>query len=295
MPTIRQLEYIAAIDEHGGFQTAADACFVTQPGLSAQVRQLEEHLGIQVFERGRGPTLATPAGSEIVARARDILSAVRELEEAARSLARPFTGLLRLGVIPTVAPFLLPAVLPAVRRAHPELRFELHEGQTDDLVESMHRGHLDLLLLALEAPLGNLETLPLFDDSFVLAVPKSHRLAERKRVRERDLEGESVLLLTDGHCLRDQALSVCSRAGASELGDFRASSLTTLMHMVASGSGLTLLPRMAIESATTTIDRDLALIGFGNPVPKRTIGFAWRRTTPRSEEFKTLAPFFLAD
>jgi len=295
MTTFRQLEYIAAIDEHGGFQTAADACFVTQPGLSAQVRQLEDHLGLQLFERGHGPTIVTREGSQIVARAREILTAVRELEEAARSLARPFTGLLRLGVIPTIAPFLLPAVLPAVRRAYPDLRFELHEGQTEDLVEAMHLGHLDLLLLALEAPLGDLETLPLFDDPFVLAVPKSHRLSGRKRVRERDLDGESVLLLTDGHCLRDQALAVCSRAGASELGDFRASSLTTLMHMVASGSGLTLLPAMAIESATTTIDRDLALISFGKPIPKRTIGFAWRRTTPRSEEFKALAPLFRTD
>jgi LysR family hydrogen peroxide-inducible transcriptional activator len=288
MTTIRQLEYITAIDDHGGFQAAADACHVTQPGLSSQVRQLEEFLELQLFERGRKPVLVTPAGREILNRARAVLTSVSELHEAARSLGRPLTGPLRLGVIPTVAPFLLPSVLPAVRRAHPELRLELHEAHTLELVESLERGELDLLLLALDAPLGDAATLPLFEDPFVLALPRGHRLAERKRIRQSDLAGETVLLLEDGHCLRDQALSICSSAGASELGDFRASSLTTLVHMCASGAGVTLLPTLATRTSGS-LDRDLALVPFTRPVPKRTIGLAWRRTSPRGEAFAELA------
>jgi LysR family hydrogen peroxide-inducible transcriptional activator len=202
MTTIRQLEYITAIDDHGGFQAAADSCHVTQPRLSAQVRQLEELLDVQLFERGRKPVL--------------------------------------------------------------------------------------------EAPLGDTDTLPLFEDPFMLAVPRGHRLADRKRIREADLAGEAVLLLDDGHCLRDQALSVCSSAGASELGDFRASSLTTLVHMAASGAGVTLLPALATR-ARAALDRDLALVPFVRPVPKRTIGLAWRKTSPRGDEFAELAPLFRPD
>jgi LysR family hydrogen peroxide-inducible transcriptional activator len=294
MTTIRQLEYVAAIDEFGSFQAAADACHVTQPGLSAQVQQLEAYLDIQLFERGRKPVIATPAAGEILERARQILTAVAELEEAARSLTRPLSGLLRLGVIPTIAPFMLPDVLPAIRRAHPALRLELHEAETGDLIHDLNQGRLDVLLLALEAPLGDVCTLRLFDDPFLLAMPRDHALAGRKRLRERDLLDESVLLLDDGHCLRDQALSVCSRAGAHELGDFRASSLTTLLHMVASGSGITLLPSMAIRNALTPLDRDLSLVPFAKPVPKRTIGLAWRRTSPRREEFEVLGEMLRA-
>ncbi len=292
--TLRQLEYVAAIDERGSFGGAAEACHVTQPGLSAQVRQLEDHLGLTLFERGRGPTMTTPAGVEIVARAREILRAVGELEDAARALCHPLSGRLRLGVIPTVAPYLLPSAVPAVRRAHPELRLELHEAQTAQLVERLARGQLDLLLLALEAPLDELETHALFPDPFVLAVPRGHRLAARKRVRESDLDGESVLLLEDGHCLRDQALAVCERAGASELGDFRATSLTTLLHMVAGGSGVTLLPSLALRGGATRGLRDLVTLPFAGTAPRRTIGFAWRPSSARGDEFQTLAARFEA-
>jgi LysR family hydrogen peroxide-inducible transcriptional activator len=288
MTTIRQLEYITAIEDHGTFQAAADACHVTQPGLSAQVRQLEDFLGLQLFERGRKPLLVTPAAREILQRARVALAAVNELQETARSLSQPLTGPLRLGVIPTVAPFLLPAVLPAVRRAYPALRLALREAHTVDLVDALEKGELDLLLLALEAPLGDATTLALFEDPFLLAVPRGHRLAKRKRIREADLAGEDVLLLDDGHCLRAQALSVCSRAGASDLGDFRASSLATLVPMVADGAGVTLLPELATQ-ASAALDRDVALVAFTQPVPKRTIGFAWRPTSPRSAEYAELA------
>ena len=291
MTTIRQLEYIKAIEDHGTFQTAADACHVTQPGLSTQVRQLEDFLEVQLFERGQKPVLVTPAGREILTHARIILSAVDALHEAAQSLTQPFAGRLRFGVIPTVAPFLLPAVIPGLRRAYPALRLELHEAQTGHLVMDLERGELDLLLVALEAPLGDVATLPLFSDDFVLAVPRGHRLAKRKRVRESDLTGESVLLLEDGHCLRSQALSVCSRAGASEIGDFRASSLTTLISMVAGGAGVTLLPWLATQTSTA-LDSDLCLVPFAQPRPKRTIGFAWRKTSQRESEYAELAKHF---
>ena len=160
-----------------------------------------------------------------------------------------------------------------------------------DLLSKLERGDLDLLLLTLEAPLGSASKLPLFDDPFLLAVPRSHRLAKRKRVRETDLAGEAVLLLDDGHCLSTQALSICSRAGVSDLGDFRASSLATLVPMVADGAGVTLLPTLATR-ASSGLDRDLALVPFTRPVPKRTIGFAWRSTSPRGAEFAELAPLF---
>lgn len=293
MTTIRQLEYIKAIDDHGTFQAAAEACHVSQPGLSAQVRQLEEFLEVRLFERGRKPMLVTPAGNEILSRAVEVLAAVDALHETARSLSQPFTGRLRLGIIPTVAPFLLPRVLPKVRRAYPDLRLELYEAQTHQLVERLERGGLDLLLVALEAELGDVTTLPLFEDSFLLAVPRDHRFAKRKRVQESDLMGEAVLLLEDGHCLRSQALSVCGKAGASEMADFRASSLATLMPMVASGAGVTLLPALATRTSAA-VDRDLCLIPFTRPSPKRTIGFAWRKTSPREPEFTEIASLFTA-
>jgi LysR family hydrogen peroxide-inducible transcriptional activator len=291
MATIRQLQYITAIETHGTFQAAADACHVTQPGLSTQVRQLEESLELQLFERGRKPMLVTPAGREILRRAHDVLAAVEELHHAARSFSEPLTGPLRLGVIPTVAPFLLPSVLPNVRRAYPALRLKLYEAQTAQLVERLERGELDLLLVALEAELGDAATLPLFDDTFLLAVPHGHRLATRKRIKETELAGEALLLLEDGHCLRNQALSICNRAGASELGDFSASSLSTLIPMVAGGAGVTLLPTLATEGSVAN-DEDLVIVPFARPAPKRTIGFAWRKTSPREPEFRELAKLF---
>ncbi|MDJ0853170.1 MAG: LysR substrate-binding domain-containing protein, partial [Myxococcota bacterium] len=206
LPTLRQLEYVVAIADHGSFHAAARACHVTQPGLSTQIRQLEELLGLRLFERDRRKVLVTPAGEDLVRRARRVLEEAGHLVEAARVYSRPLCGRLRLGVIPTVAPYLLPRVLPAVRKRYPELVLQLHEGQTAELLDRLQRGELDLLLLALEAKLASVETLALFEDPFVLAAPASHRLATRKRVCEADLANEPLLLLEDGHCLRDQAL-----------------------------------------------------------------------------------------
>jgi len=284
--TLRQLEYAVAVADHGSFHAAARACHVTQPGLSAQIRQLEHQLGVTLFERSRRRVLLTRAGDEVVRRARGLLTGVVDLEQAARAVAEPLTGTLRFGVIPTVAPYLLPAVLPAVRRRHPQLVLRLHEARTDQLVAMLQTGELDLLLLALEADLAGLETWPLFEDPFVAALPARHRLASRKALREADLREEQVLLLADGHCLRDQVLSVCESSGAAEADDFRASSLTTLVQMVAGGAGMTLLPELAVRVEGAT--RDLALVPFRKPAPARTIGLAWRPSSPRAEEFRAL-------
>jgi len=286
-PTIRQLEYVVAVADHLSFHRAADACHVTQPGLSTQIRQLESYLDVQVFERDRRKVLVTPAGQEVVRQARAVLAAVDELVDAAKVYAKPLPGTLRLGVIPTIAAYLLPECLPTVRDRYPELRLLLREEQTAVLLRLLAEGRLDVLLLALEAELGDVDTMKLFEDPFVVAVPRSHRLAKKKAIRTAELAGEQVLLLDDGHCLRGQTASVCRQAGAEELGDFRASSLTTLAQMVASGLGVTLLPAMALHVEADPRD-ELTTIRFAAPEPRRTIGLAWRRTSSRAEEFAVL-------
>jgi LysR family hydrogen peroxide-inducible transcriptional activator len=290
-PTLRQLEYIVAVADQRHFGRAAEACFVTQPGLSAQVRELESLLELQIFERDSRRVLVTPAGAELVERARKILVEVDELVEAARVAQQPLCGTLRVGVIPTVAPYLLPRVIPKMRRKHRELHLRLREDHTVRIVAELEAGRLDLLLLALEAELGNAQTLPLFRDDFLAVMPVNHPLARKKRLRQEDLNGQQVLLLEDGHCLRDQALAVCTAQGASELGDFRATSLSTLTQMVTDGEAMTLLPELAL-GVETRGRRDLAVRPFRSPAPHRTIGLAWRPSSPREEEFHALAESF---
>lgn len=286
-PTLRQLEYLVAVADLRSFHRAARSCGVSQPGLSSQIQQLESLLELRLLERDRRHVLVTPAGEEVVRRARAVLAETRGLLEAARALQRPLSGTLRLGVIPTIAPYLLPRVLTRVRRRHAELRLQLLEAPTAELVARLARGELDLLLLALEAPLGDLETRTLFRDPFSVALPAGHRLAQRRRLRESDLRGEPVLLLDDGHCLREQALAVCRARGAEELGDFRASSLGTLVEMVRGGAGLTLLPELTLRLVGR--HADLAIVPFAPPVPYRTIGLAWRRSSGRTAEYALLA------
>jgi LysR family hydrogen peroxide-inducible transcriptional activator len=294
-PSLRQLECIVAVADHLNFSRAAESIHVTQPALSAQVQQLETMLRLTLFERDRRRVLVTPAGEELVARARRVLAEVGDLVERARILREPFTGTLRLGVIPTVAPYVLPLAFPALRRAFPGLRVLLREGQTSTLVAEALDGRLDLLLLALEADLGGLETRPLYRDPFVLIAPRGTLPAGRKTVRTEELAELDILLLEDGHCLRDQALSVCRSGGARELGDFRASSLNTLVRMVSSGQGATLLPAMAVDHEVHRADglevRPFA--GRGGQggrggTPARTIGLAWRPSSARAEELRAI-------
>jgi len=286
-PSLRQLECVLAVADQLHFGRAARACGITQPALSQQVQQLERSLGAVLFERDRRQVLLTPAGQALVPRARAALAEVDAFLETAGLLQDPLAGSLRLGVIPTVAPYVLPDAVPALRRRFKKLRLLLREEQTPQLIADLESGRLDLGLLALEAELGGLRTLPLYADPFLLAVPPGHRLAGRKQAQERDLAGEEVLLLEDGHCLRNQALSLCARAGAHELGDFRATSLNTLVRMIAGGNGVTLLPSMAVASEVRPSER-LQLLRLERGA-QRTIGLAWRASSPRSQTFQRIA------
>jgi LysR family hydrogen peroxide-inducible transcriptional activator len=286
-PTLRQLEYLVEIADRESFSRAARACGVTQPALSAQIQRLEEGLGMTLFERQPRRVVPTAAGRRVIESARHVLRAVEALVDEATLLRDPLEGTLRLGVIPTIAPHLLPRVMPAVRNAFPDLRLLLQEERTDRLTAMLDASELDLALVALESELGDLVVEPLFRDPFVLAVSREHRLASRNAVAPSDLEGEDVLLLDDGHCLRQQTSIICDAAGACELGDFRATSLGTLVQMVATGVGVTLIPRMSIEGETG-FTRDVAIVPFESPGPGRTVALAWRRSTPHAERFAEL-------
>lgn len=286
-PTIRQLEYLVAVAETLHFRKAAQNCAVTQPALSAQIQGLEELLGIQLFERNRRRVLLTKAGREAVARARRVLDDCDALAEAARSASEPLAGELRMGVIPTVAPYLLPRVLPCLRENHPKLRLFLREEFTHELIDRLNSGELDCLLLALPASGGDFEHQLLFHDAFWLALPHGHALLARESVKYDDLKDQEVLLLEDGHCLRDQALAICNRGGANESMRVRATSLGTLTQMVSGGLGVTLLPELAI-AVEAREGSGVELRPFAEPVPQREIGLVWRRGSARAVEFRQL-------
>jgi LysR family hydrogen peroxide-inducible transcriptional activator len=285
--TLRQLQYVVAVAEARSFRRAAEQCGVSQPSLSAQLAQLEDVLGSRLFERERRPVLLTPAGEQIVERARRLVVDADDLVEAARRLGDPLAGSLRIGVIPTISPYLLPEIVPSLRRAHPELTALWVEDKTETLVASLGEGKLDAAVLALEASLGALDHQVIARDPFVLATPPGHPLATGKGpARLNDLTGATVLLLDDGHCLRDQALSFCSRARAHEA-DFRATSLSTLAQMVSAGAGVTLLPQLAV--ATEHRRGKLVIRRFADPAPHRTIALAWRKSSPLGPALRRLA------
>jgi len=286
-PTLRQLEYFAAVAERLSFSKAAESCFVSQPALSAQIAQLEALLGVKLFERDRRGVQLTAAGKALVPGARETLAACDRLCQLAKSLGAPLTGPLRLGVIPTIGAYLLPKVLPAVSRAFPDLQVFLREDTTARLLEQLEDGRLDLLLLAIDIDLGGVATLPLFSDRFVLAVSEGDELAGSSEVRLSDLEGRDVLLLDEGHCLRQQTLSLCNAVGAGETSGFRASSLGTISQMVASGLGITLLPELAVEREAAAAP-GLRVVSFGADGPSRSVGLAWRPNSPRADEYRTL-------
>lgn len=285
--SLRQLQYLVAVADLGGFRRAAEACHVSQPSLSAQVALVEEALGVQVFERSRRNVRTSAAGTTIVAQARAVLLAASDLRELGRQLADPFAGTLRIGVIPTVSPYLLPEIAPALSRAYPRLTVVWSEDRTSGLVRQLHEGTIDVAILALEADLGPLDHAVLLRDPFLLATPPGHRLAAAKRrARLDDLDGADVLLLEDGHCFRDQALHLCERAGAREAG-FRATSLATLVQMASAGRGVTLLPAMALPVENRR--GQLVVRSFTAPGPGRTIALAWRRESALSASLAPLA------
>lgn len=293
-PTLRQLEYVVAVAEHLHFRRAAEACHVSQPALSNQVAQVEETLGLRIFERGASRVLITAEGQEIVAAARRVLDESSALGHLARHLREPFTGRLRLGTIPTMAPYLLPEVVNSLRRHHPELELVVDEEQTASLLSRLRRGEVDLLFLALPIADEGFELEPLFDEEFVLALPEGHRLARAGDVAPSALSDEDVLLLDDGHCFRDHALEVCQWAGARERSDVRAAHLGTLVELVRARMGITLLPR----SSLAVLSRDpsgLSFHPFAPPIPTRRLGLAWRRGSGHPSEYRELGRILRED
>ena len=286
-PTVRHLEALVAVADQGSFRRAAASLGMSQPALSAQVQGAEDLLGVQVFERDRRSVLVTPAGEDIIGRAREALASIDAVGDAARRRSAPLVGPLRLGVIPTIAPYWLPALLPAVRAKYPRLELILREDQTHRLLSQLDRGQIDAALLALPVP-GDFTTAEIARESFLLAAPKGSPLVKKKRVSDRDLDDATVLLLEDGHCLRDQALAVCDRGGAVESMEVRATSLPTLVQMVAGGLGVTLLPEAA-AAALVQPRGAIDLAPFVAPQPGRTIGLAWRTSSARLREFRMLA------
>lgn len=276
---LRALQYLVKLAELRHFSKAADACFVSQPTLSTQIMKLEEELGVALVERIPRKVRLTPVGEDIAQRARHVLRDIEQIRLTALRSRDPETGLLRVGLFPTLAPYLLPHVVPMIRKRFPELKLQLAEEKTEDLLEMLDNGSLDAALLALPVANEGLELETLFEEPFVLAVPASHHLTERARVRPRDLEGEELLLLEDGHCLRHQALEVCSLAGAHERVDFHATSMETLRQMVAAEVGITLMPVLAVKPPIPATE-NLQLRPFEAPAPSRTIALAWRRSSP---------------
>ena len=287
MLTLRQLRYFDALAAQRHFGRAANQCHVTQPALSMQIAELEKELAVALVERRTHAVSLTEEGAEVARRAKQILRSVSDLIDYSRHRGQVLVGQLRLGVIPSIGPYLLPGVLPALKTAYPELKLSLRESQTQHLIAELQDGKIDLALLALPIEEAGLEELALFEDPFHLALPASHRLTKRKRISHGALGKERLLLLEEGHCLRDQAIAFCRNFGVTEFDEFGTSSLSTIVQMVANGYGVTLLPRMSVPLEVRGNDQVSAL-PFEPPVPRRTIGLVWRRTSPRKDDFVTL-------
>lgn len=295
-PTLSQLRAFAAVADNLHFREAAAEIGMSQPALSGAVAALEESLGVRLLERTTRRVLLSPAGERLASRARTVLDAVEDLLEEAEAARAPFTGALRLGVIPTCAPYLLPTILRLVHDRYPALDLQVHEEQTASLLDGLVAGRLDLLLLAVPpgapqaAGAGGVETVPLFDEDFVLVTPSGHQLAGRDRLPRETLRGLDLLLLDEGHCLRQQALDVCREAGRTEgvPATTSAAGLSTLVQLVAGGLGVTLLPRTSLHVETERNEL-LATACFADPAPSRRIGLAMRAGTARRDEFAVLA------
>ena len=288
LPTLKQLQYLVALEQHGHFGKAADACFVTQSTLSAGLRELESLIGVTLVERTRRVVRFTPLGQRMAEKAQRVLREAEELAEMARAAGKPLTGDLRLGVIPTIAPFLLPRVLPRIRERWPDLRLFLREETSGLACESLHRGQVDCVLLALPYACGDIESIPLFEDRLYVALPEGSRADLPESIGADEIDETKLLLLEDGHCLKDHILSACNRpelrAGATMMG----TSLHTMVQMVENGLGVTLVPQMAVEAGLldgTSI--------FARPLhadhPSRRIALIWRKGSPREKEFRLLA------
>jgi len=283
--SIRQLQYVVAVADSLGFHRAAERCHVSQPTLSSQIKEIEDVLGVAIFERDKRRVLVTETGEAIVARARLVLLAVDELLATAEQHKDPFAATVRIGVIPTIAPYLLPEITPAVMAKHSKLKLVFREEKTEDVVRDLKEGRLDAGLVAVVPEVGEFAVDVIGQDPFVVALPKAHPLARKKSVRLEDLATEPVLLLDDGHCLRSQALELCSQVGARET-DLRATSLATLVQMVSLGTGVTLLPKLAVAVENRRGQIEVRPIAGG--APSRELAFVWRRGSPFEHVFRAI-------
>ena len=287
---LRDLEYLVAVDQVKHFRKAAEKCHVSQPTLSGQLKKLEEHLGVQLMERTSRSVVFTSAGKIIAAKAKAILGQCREMEALAQSFSDPMRASVRLGIIPTLAPYLIPLVMPPLKKAFPELDLQLYEVRTQVLTDMLLEDELDLGLLALPIEIEALEEVFLFDEPFLLAVSTEHELAAEEPFSYASLGEREVLLLEDGHCLRGQALDLCLRHGAREAERYKATSLETLRQMVVSGGGLTLIPKLAVPRGETV--EKIIYRPFEEPAPCRSIGFLYRKTSSRLACFAKLGTLF---
>jgi LysR family hydrogen peroxide-inducible transcriptional activator len=292
VPTLKQLQYFLALTETEHFGRAAERCFVSQSAFSNAIRELETHLGAELVDRTNRSVTITATGQEVAVQARLVLRDVEDLVETARGPGDPLTGELRLGVIPTIAPFVLPKVLPKLRRHYPDLELLLAEDQTDRIYERLMDGELDVLLLALPWDLRGVEELALFRDPFCLACREGTARVDPENYRFSRLDSDSILLLEDGHCLRDHALAACKIRGAEKVRRFGASSLLTLIEMVDADLGITFLPEMARDSSLLRNTR--VKLWQMSESSYRTIGLAWRKGSRRGEEFRLLGDFLCA-
>jgi LysR family hydrogen peroxide-inducible transcriptional activator len=285
MITLRQLRYLASLARHRHFGRAAEECAISQPALSMQIRELEREIGTELVERRPGESALTDTGRDVAERAAGILAAARDLVDFVRHRAL-LSGGLKLGIIPTLAPYVLPRVLPRLQEAYPDLRLEVRETQTRLLLDELTRGDLDCVMLALPIEGPDVETLRLFDDAFLLAVPAGDAPPAQGRVSIEDVDQNRLILLEEGHCLRDQALAFCAARHHDQPAGLGATSLTTVMQMVANGYGVTLVPQVAVDAEVR--DARIRLMRFAAPEPVRTVGLAWRRTSPRKADFEAL-------
>ncbi|GDY26741.1 MULTISPECIES: DNA-binding transcriptional regulator OxyR [unclassified Agarivorans] len=284
---LRDLEYLVALQELKHFRKAAEKCFVSQPTLSGQIAKLEEELGLLLIERTSRKVIFTHAGDELAAKARTILLEVKGLKDMAKSFQAPMAGPLHVGLIPTVAPYLLPKIVPHIREEFSEMELFLYEEQTHVLLQRLEEGELDCLLLAYLPDMERFGSIDLFDEPLMLAMPSNHKWQNQQEVQLSELSGEQVLMLEDGHCLRDQAMGYCFAAGAKEDTSFKATSLETLRHMVAAGMGITLLPQLAIPD--TEEQNGICYRHFSSPEPSRRISLLYRNNSVRRPCFNQLA------
>lgn len=291
-PTLKQLKYLGAVAEHGHFGKAASSCHVSQSTLSAGILELEDVLGAALVERNNRQVILTTLGREVVELGRNILLEVEDLVALCEASAEPFCGKMRLGVIPTIAPFVLPGLLKSLRRRHPEFQLYIREDLSGHLLDALHHGELDVLLLALPYPADKVETMRLFDDEFLFACPRDHKLATTPEIHTSDLKNQDLLLLEDGHCLRDHALEACKLKDSDINIPYQATSLNTIVQMVANGIGVTLLPQMALDTRILS-GTEVTTRHFDEKKVSRSIGLMWRSKTPRRAEFALLGQFII--